>query len=108
MVDTCSLGGLSVCVEARALYEMVVRGTASVHGVRGLICVDPKSETWLRAFALAHPEEAHFVDRALKFRSAVLEVFDALVSDGVLANQSLEVEQAESDLLEEPVAIAQP
>jgi hypothetical protein len=84
MVDTCSLGGLSACVEARALYEMVVRGTASVEELRALIAVDSESEAWLLAFAKANPEDARWIESSLKFRQAVAREFEKLLMGGAV------------------------
>jgi hypothetical protein len=77
-----SLGRQSAIAEARALYRMAACGTESVEGICGLIAVPVRIEQALRAFARAHPEEAHFVDRALMFRQAVMAEFNRLVSVG--------------------------
>jgi hypothetical protein len=87
-MDDELLGKQSAIAEARALYEMAMRGTESVAGIRGLIVVPAKMEQALRAYAQAHPEEKHLVDSALMFRQAVLAEFNRLVSDGVPVNQS--------------------
>jgi hypothetical protein len=98
--DTCSLGRLSAITEARALLPLLENGSA-VEELRQLVAVDSKTEQWLLAFARAHPEEAHFVDRALMFRQAVLDEFNRLVSDGVPVNQSPEAEETESESVSE-------
>ena len=43
----------------------------------------PRIEWALRAYAKAHPEEAHFIERVIKFREAVALNFERLVRDGV-------------------------
>jgi hypothetical protein len=53
-------------------------GGQTVHG-ETLVSVPPKIERALRAFARAHPEDAHFIEQSLKFRSRVLQEFERLV-----------------------------
>jgi len=48
---------------------------------RELITVPTRIELALRTFGRAHPEEPHFVDRALMFRQAVAREGDRLVSE---------------------------
>lgn len=60
----------------------------------------------LRAYARVFPEESYFVDRALKFRVAVLEEFDCLVRDG-LPIDSPEAKETESEPFIEAVAFTQ-
>jgi len=101
-MDDELLGRQSAVAEARALYEMVACGTESVEGIRGLIAVPPRIERALRAFARAHPEEAHAVEKSLKFRQAVLEVFDAMVSVGAAPADVSEAKETESNPFKEP------
>jgi hypothetical protein len=78
-MDNELLGRQSAKAEARALLPLVGKNGDTVETLRALICVQPKTERALRAFAQAHPEEAYFVDRVLKFRNQVAREFEALV-----------------------------
>jgi hypothetical protein len=76
------LGRQSPIAEAHVLYRMI-GDENTVEELRELIAVPSRIEHALRAFARAHPEEAHFTDRTLKFREAVTREFERLVRDGV-------------------------
>ena len=72
--DSFSLGRQSARAEAIGLFRMVGHDGNTVEALRELIAVQPKIERVLRSFAQAHPEEAHGIDRNLKFRQAVRHV----------------------------------
>jgi hypothetical protein len=55
----------------------------TVEAIRELIVVPPLIERVLLAFARAHPEEAHSIEKSLKFRLSVAREFERLVLDGV-------------------------
>jgi hypothetical protein len=76
------LGRQPAIAEAHALYPMIGEEN-TVEELRELIVVPPRIEWALRAYARAHPEEAHFVDRVLKFREIVAREFERLIRDGV-------------------------
>ena len=80
--------------EACALYRML-GDENTVEGLRGLIAVPPKIEHALRAFARAHPEEAHGIDSAMKFRQAVAREFERLAQERAAAAEMSEVEESE-------------
>jgi hypothetical protein len=101
------LGRQSAVAEARALYRMIGHGRNTVESLRDLIAVPPLVERVLLAFARAHPEEAHGIEKNLKFRQAVLEEFERLVRDGVSVADLPEVEESEFDATEETYAVAQ-
>ena len=73
---------------------------------RDLIGVPPKIERALHAFAKAHPEVAHAIEKSLKFRQAVLQIFEHLVCDGVPVSDSPEADERESEPLTEQIAFA--
>jgi hypothetical protein len=81
--DSFSLGRQSAKAEALGLYRMLGHDGNTVEELRELISVPPKIECALCAFARAHPEEAHCINRNLKFRSRVLQEFERLVRDGL-------------------------
>lgn len=56
---------------------------STVEALRELIAVPPLIERVLRAFAGVHPEEAHSIDRNLKFRLSAAREFEHLVREGV-------------------------
>jgi hypothetical protein len=96
----------SAIAEAHALYRMLGQDGNTVEELRELIAMPPRIELALRAYARAHPEEAHFVDRVLKFREAVAQEFERLVRDGVPVADLLEVEEQESYPAKETFAVA--
>lgn len=106
-MDDELLGRQSAVAEARALYRMIGHGSNTADTLRELIAVPPLIEQVLRAFAQAHPEEAHSIDRNLKFRVSVTREFERLVRDGVPVADLLEVEESELDAAEETFAVAQ-
>jgi hypothetical protein len=69
-----------------------------------LISVPLRVEHALRAFARAQPEEAHGIERSLKFRFLVAQEFDRLVQDGVPVGEPSEIEALE--LKGQAIAIA--
>jgi hypothetical protein len=73
--DSFALGRQSAREEARALYRMLGEEN-TVEELRELIAVPPRFGWALLAYARVRPEEAHFVDRVLKFREAVAEEFE--------------------------------
>lgn len=106
--DVCSLGRQSARAEVLGLYRMLGHDGNTVEALRELIAVPPKIERVLRAFARAHPEEAYFVERTLKFRQAVAREFERLVREGVPVAEIPEVEESELDATEAIYADAQP
>jgi hypothetical protein len=102
------LGRQSAIAEAHALYRMLGQDGNTVEELRELIAVPPRIEWALRAYAQAHPEEAYFVSRALKFRGAVAREFERLLHEGVSATDFAEVEEMELGASTSEVAFAQP
>jgi hypothetical protein len=92
--------------EACALYRML-GDENTVEGLRELIAVPPKIEHALRAFARAHPEEAHGIESAIKFRQAVAREFERLVREGIAIAEMPEGEESELDATEATCAHAQ-
>lgn len=82
-VEDSRLGRQSAIDEARASYRMLGCDGNTVEGLRELIAVPPRVEWVLRAYAKAHPEEAHFIERVIKFGKAVAREFERFVRDGV-------------------------
>jgi hypothetical protein len=78
-----------------SLLKLLDTGS-TVEEIRDLIAVPAPIEEALRAFARAHPEEAHFIDRALMFRQTVLEEFNRLVCVGIPEDPA-EIEETESE-----------
>jgi hypothetical protein len=91
--------------EARSLMNLLKTGSSTAE-LRRLIAVDPKTEQWLCAFVKENPGDTLWIEAALKFRQGVLEVFDALVSDGIPVNQSAEAKETERGPLSEAQEIA--
>ena len=60
----------------------------TVETMRQLIAVPPRIERVLLAFAQAHPEEAHSIEKSLKFRQAVAREFERLVREGISVSES--------------------
>ena len=104
--DSFALGRLSARAEALGLYRMIGHGSNTVEALRELIAVPPLIERVLRTFAQAHPEEAHSIDRNLKFRLSVARQFERLVREGVPVADLPEVEEPELDAAEETYAFA--
>jgi hypothetical protein len=71
-----------------------------------LIAVPAWTERVLRFYARAFPEEAPFIERLLKFSSAVLEQFNRLVREGVSTTDLLDVEETDSEPFAEAMAFA--
>lgn len=67
--------------EARGLFSLVSRGSASVEEVRELIGVSPRTESLLRAYTRVHPEDARGMERVLRFRERVRQEFERLVRE---------------------------
>ncbi len=104
--DSFALGCQSARAEARSLLPLL--GAAStVEAIGELIAVPARTERLLRAFARAHPEEAHSIHRILNFRSCVLLEFERLVREGIAVAELQEVNEPESDAAEETYAVAQ-
>jgi hypothetical protein len=99
--DTFSLGRQSAHAAALGLYRMLGQGGNTVELIRDLIAVPPKIARVLLAFARAHPEEAHSVQKNLKFRQAVGIEFERLVREGVPLAELAEGEEAELDASDE-------
>ena len=95
--DSFALGRQSVRAEAFGLYRMLGHDGATLEEIRELIVVPARTELLLRPYAKAHPEDAHFIVRCLKFRSRVLLEFERLVRDGVPVAELLKVEESERD-----------
>jgi hypothetical protein len=104
--DACLLGRQSARAEALGLYRMLGHDGNTVEAIRELVSVPPKLERVLRAFAQAHPEEAHSIERNLKFRLSVAREFECLVREGIPVADLPEVEEQESDTPEETYAVA--
>jgi hypothetical protein len=102
--DACLLGRQSARAEALGLYRMLGHDGNTVDAIRELIRVPPKIERVLRAFAHAHPEEAHAIERNLKFRFSVAREFDRLVRKEVPAAE--EPKEANLDVREEAIGDA--
>jgi hypothetical protein len=105
--DSFALGRQSARAEARGLLPLLLSGS-TVKEIRELIAVPPRTERTLRAFARAHPEEAYFIERTLKFRQAVAREFERLVREGFPDPEILEADDGERDASEETFANAQP
>lgn len=71
-----ALGRQSAHGEALGLYRMLGHDGNTVEALCELIAVPPKIEYVLRAFARVHPEEAHSIDRNIKFSSSKITSFD--------------------------------
>jgi hypothetical protein len=68
--------------------------TAQAAEIRQLIAVPTRIRLALRTFGRAYPEEAHFFDRALMFRQAVVALeFDRLVSEGGMGTAAPESQE---------------
>lgn len=106
-MDDELLGRQSAFDEAKALYRMLGEEN-TVEQIRALVAVPKKIELALLAFAKANPQEAHWVESTLKFRSRVLEVFEGLVHEGLPVAVSPEVEECEAGPSIEASAFAQP
>jgi hypothetical protein len=104
--DSFALGCQSARAEARALVPLL-RAGSTVEELRELISVAPRVEHALRAFALANPEEAHGIERSLKFRFLVAQEFERLVREGIPLAELQEVDEPESGAAEETYAGAQ-
>ena len=70
--------------------------------------VPARTETVLRAFARAHPENAAFIAKSLKFRFLVAQEFHRLVREGIPVADLQEADEPESEAAEETYAAAQP
>jgi hypothetical protein len=77
--NSFALGRQSPLAEAYGLYRMI-QPECSVEELRELIAVPPRIERVLRAYAKAHVEDAHWIEACLKFRKAVAEEFERLLS----------------------------
>ncbi|SRR6266851_7172352 len=104
--DSCALGCQSARAEARSLLPLLLAGS-TIEELRELISVAPRVEHALRAFALANPEEAHSIERSLKFRFLVAQEFDRLMREGIAVADLQEVDEPEPDAAEE-IYVAQP
>jgi hypothetical protein len=104
--DACSLGCQSARAEARSLLPLVLAGS-TVEAIRELIAVPLQIEHALLAFARAHSEEAHFIERSLNFRFLVAQEFDRLVRECIPVAELPEVDEPESGAAEETYAGAQ-
>src|SRR5690348_13418338 len=91
--DTFALGRQSARAEAIGLYTMLGDDGNTVESLRELIAVSPLIERVLRAFAQVHSEEAHSIDRNLKFRLSVAQEFECLMCEGVPVAELPEVEE---------------
>src|SRR6266851_178755 len=94
-VDSFALGCQSARAEARSLLPLLLAGS-TVEAIRELIAVPARTETVLRAFARAHPENAAFIEKSLKFRILVAQEFGRLVREGISLAELPEVEEPES------------
>lgn len=61
------IGKQSAVSEARGLYQMLSTGS-TVEELRELIAVPPKIERILRGFALEDPEDAHWIEAAIRYK----------------------------------------
>ena len=104
-MDDELLGRQSAFDEAKALYGMIGEEN-TVDELRELIAVPPRIECALRAFGRAHPEEAHSIERTLKFRLSVAREFERPVREGVPVADLPDVEKSELDAPEETFAVA--
>jgi len=105
--DPFALGCQSVRAEARSLLPLLLAGS-TIEAIRELIAVSVRTETVLRAFARAHPENAAFIEKNLNFRLLVAREFDGLVREGIPVAELPEVDEPESDAAEETYAVAKP
>lgn len=64
-------------------------------------------EKWLRAWAEESPEDAHWIEAALRFREAVAREFERLVREGAPIQDLPELEEAESAAGEEALVGAE-
>lgn len=106
--DSFGLGCQSARAEALGLYRMVGHDGNTVEQLRALIAVPARTERVLCAFARAHPEEAYFIEKCIKFRQAVALEFETLLREGVPVAELPEAEESELDALEETFANAAP
>ena len=97
-------GRQSAFDEARALHRML-GDENTVEDLRELIVVPAWTERVLRVYALAFPEDAHWIERTLMFRSTVLEEFNRLVREGVSMTDLPEAEETESEPFTEAMAV---
>ena len=104
-MDDELFGRQSALAEARALLPLLDHGSG-VEEVRRLIGVSPEAERVLRAFAQAHPEERAFIERAIKFRKAVLEEFNRLVREKAAFPESVEIDISGPESFTAPPAFA--
>jgi hypothetical protein len=102
-----SFEGCSARAEARALLRLIGRDGNTVEAIRELIAVPARTERALRAFARAHPEEAHAIAKSLKFRVAVAREFERLLQAGMPVAELPEVEESERDAAKDAYADAQ-
>jgi len=89
MDDELLVGVGSALAEAKLLHGMLLRGTESVQELRELMAVPPKIGKVLRAYMKESPEDAWWIERAIKFRQKVLAEFNRLV-DHVIVGQGVE------------------
>lgn len=101
-----SFDGCLAIAEARALFRMVGAGS-TIKELHDLIAVPARTERVLRAYAQRHPEEAHFIETTLKFRSRVLQDFEHLVRGGLPVVDLPETEESHLDGAGETYAVAQ-
>lgn len=102
------LGRQSAVAEAHALYRMLGQDGNTVEEFREPIAVPAKIERALRAFAVAHVQDSHWIFASLKFREAVAQEFERLVRGGVPVTDFPEAEEMELGASTEAVAFVQP
>jgi hypothetical protein len=84
----------------------MIRAECSVEELRELIAVPPRIEHVLLAYAKAHVGDSHWIEACLKFRKAVAEEFERLLSAGAKGIDLPEVDDGELDPVEQGSAAA--
>jgi hypothetical protein len=70
--------------EARGLFVLIRRNSASVESIRELIAVPPEIEAVLLLYAKQHQEDARGIEKVLAFRKRVREEFDRLLREAAV------------------------